>query len=195
MHGFANAVADWLVKTEAVSAEEKDLYSYAVFSVVVSAVPLFITLVVGLFMDMLYKSILFIVPFIMIRKFSGGFHLKSLNKCLFVSTLIIFVSLKAIDIVLNKEAYIVAVFLAIPSAALIFMESPVDSSERRLSDHEKTVFSRIAKFLVAVFITLILVLFYMGKNTIVVPLCFGIVLPGLLQLPCLLMRNRSNDAD
>lgn len=195
MHGFANAVADWLVKTEAVSEEEKDLYSYAVFSVVVSAVPLFITLVVGLFMDMLYKSILFIVPFIMIRKFSGGFHLKSLNKCLFVSTLIIFLSLKAIDIVLNKEAYIVAVFLAIPSAALIFMESPVDSAERRLSDHEKIVFSRIAKFLVAVFTTLILVLFYMGKNTIVVPLCFGIVLPGLLQLPCILMRNRTNDAD
>lgn len=195
IHRFADAVANWLVRSGAVSEQDKDLYSYAVFNVVFSSVPLWIAMSAGLLMDMLSKSILFILPFVMIRKFSGGFHLKSQNKCFIISTLIILAFLKAIDIVLEEEAYIITLALAILSAILIFVGSPVDSAERRLNEREKLVFSRIAKILVTAFISLILILFYIERHSIAVPISYGIVLPAVLQLPCLVMRNSSNATD
>lgn len=190
MYQVADAVASWLVKTGAISAEDFALYSYAMYSVMFISIPIFLSIVVGIFMDMLFESILFIAPFVLIRKFSGGFHLKSPTVCLFVSTGIISAFLWCIRLVFKYEMHSVNLVCALAFGILLFIKSPIDTEERKLSKREIIVFGRIAKAMVISFEAAILILTYFGKYGIAIPVSFGIILSGALQVPCCFNKDK-----
>ena len=190
MHRAADSVANWLVKGNAIGEEEAELYSYAMYSFLITSIPLILSIVVGTFMNMLLESILFIAPFVIIRKYSGGFHLKSPTVCLIVSTGIIAVFLLCIKFVLKYEFYPVALILAILSAILLFIKSPIDSEARKLSDRETIVFGKIAKSMVVIFLAVTFILTGFHIYRIAIPISFGIILPGALQVPCCFIKHK-----
>ncbi len=190
MHRVSNAVANWLLKVNAIGEEDKELYSYAMYSVLFTSIPLLLSTAVGLLMNMLLESILFIAPFVIIRKYSGGFHLKSPTVCLFISTGIIAVFLFCIKLVLKYELYPVALILAILSAILLFIKSPIDSEARKLSERETIVFGKIAKTMVVIFLAVTFILAGFHIYRIAIPISFGIILPGVLQVPCCFIKHK-----
>lgn len=190
MHKIADAVANWLVKTDAISAEDFALYSYAMYSVMFVSIPLILSIVVGILTNMLLESILFIAPFILIRKFSGGFHLKSPTVCLFVSTGIIAVFLFGIRFVLMHEIHSVPLVCMFILGILLFIKSPIDTEERKLSERETIVFGKIARIMVIAFWIVVLTLIWLHKYSIAIPISFGIILSGALQLPCCFIKRK-----
>lgn len=184
MHKAADAVANWLVKTEAISAEDFALYSYAMYSVMFVSIPLFLSVVVGILMNMPLESLLFIAPFVLIRKFSGGFHLKSPTVCLFVSTGIIAAFLFGIKLVLLHEVYFVPLVCMFILGILLFIKSPIDTEERKLSERETVVFGKIARIMVVAFWVAVMTLIWFQKYSVAIPISFGIILSGALQVPC-----------
>lgn len=184
MHRIADATADWLVKANAIKIEDRELYSYAMYSFLFAAAPLMLTMVIGIFMNMFLESVLFILPFAIIRKFSGGFHLKSPTVCIFVSTGIIIAFLCAIRFVLNHGIYWPVMIATVLCAVQLFIKSPIDSEARKLSEREVVIFGRLARCFVVVGLLLILVLVLLQNYEVAVPICFGIILSGVLQLPC-----------
>lgn len=190
MQRIANVVANWLVKTEAISNEDFALYSYAMYSVMFVSIPVFLSIVVGIFMDTLLESILFIAPFVLIRKYSGGFHLKSPTVCLFVSTGIIVAFLCGIKLVFNYEMFSATIFCAFIFGILLFVKSPIDTEERKLSKREAIVFGRIAKVMVVAFGFITLMLTCYNKFSIAIPIGFGIILSGALQVPCYFKKHK-----
>lgn len=177
-------MANWLVKTDAISAEDFDLYSYAMYSVMFVSIPIFLSIVVGILMNMLLESILFIAPFVIIRKYSGGFHLKSPTVCLFVSTGIIAAFLVGIRFSLNHKAYLAPLISMFLLGVLLFIKSPIDTEERKLSEQETVVFGKIARIMVIAFWVVVLTLVWFHKYSVAIPISFGIILSGALQVPC-----------
>lgn len=189
MHRVSDAVANWLVKTGAISAEDSTLYSYAMYSVMFVSIPLLLSVVVGVLMNMLLESLLFISPFVLIRKFSGGFHLKSPTACLFISTGIIAAFLFCIKLVLVYEFFLVPLVFMFVLGLLLFIKSPIDTEERKLSEREVVVFGKIARIMVVAFWTVVLVLVLFQKFSVAVPINFGIILSGALQVPCCFIKR------
>lgn len=190
MHKIADAVAYWLVKTDAIDAEDSALYSYAMYSVMFVSIPLILSIVVGILMNMLLESILFIAPFILIRKFSGGFHLKSPTVCLFVSTGIIAAFLFGIKFVIMHEVYLIPLVCMFILGILLFVKSPIDTEERKLSESETVVFGEIARIMVGTFLAVVLTLVWFHKYSVAIPISFGIILSGALQVPCCFMKRK-----
>lgn len=184
MHRIADATAYWLVKANAIKSEDRELYSYAMYSFLFAAAPLMLTMVIGIFMHMFLESILFILPFVIIRKFSGGFHLKSPTVCSFVSTGIIIAFLCTIRFVLNHGIYWPVAIATVLCAVQLFVKSPIDSDARKLSEREVVIFGRIARCFVVVGLIFVLIFAWLRNYTVAVPICFGIILSGVLQLPC-----------
>lgn len=190
MHRVADAVANWLVKTEAISAEDVALYSYAMYSVMFVSIPILLSIAVGMLMNMLLESLLFIAPFVMIRKFSGGFHLKSPTACLFISTGIIVAFLFGIKFVLIHEIYLVPLVCMFVLGLHLFIKSPIDTEERKLSERETIVFGKIARIMVVAFWTVVLILVWFQKFNVAIPINFGIILSGALQVPCCYLKRK-----
>ncbi|MGI5958596.1 MAG: accessory gene regulator ArgB-like protein [Massiliimalia sp.] len=181
-------ISAWLFKLGAISADEQELYQYAVYCFLFSSAPLIAMFIIGIFLGMWFESLLFILPFMLIRKFSGGFHLKSPVACFLVSTALLTAFLMVIQYMIEKEIYWLPLIFAFLSVVLLALFSPVDSQQRQLSEKEKTVFKRVA-IIISVTIFLLYILFMMcGLERIALPIGIGLILPALLQIPCLFAK-------
>ena len=177
-------VTKWLLQAGAISIEDKDLYEYAAYSFLFSLIPLFMAFIFGLALDMVTEGFLMILPFMFIRKFSGGLHLKSAKACLISSSVLLISLFLLIKMTHIYTAYFfcsVAVFLF---AIQLFMLSPIDSEARRLSEKERFVFRKVARIIVVLSCFIYFALAALKLYNIAVPVGYGIMLSGLLQLPC-----------
>ena len=73
----SRAVAKWLLKHGAISVNEKELYEYGIYSFLFTLTPLFLVLMVSIPLNMAVEGVLLITPFILLRKFAGGFHFQT----------------------------------------------------------------------------------------------------------------------
>ena len=62
----------WLVESETVHREDKELYEYAVYSLFLTVTPIVLILIIGSLLGKTIQGLIIIFPFMFIRKFSGG---------------------------------------------------------------------------------------------------------------------------
>lgn len=135
-------------------------------------------------MGVLLEGILMILPFMMIRKFSGGFHLKSSRVCFVASTCILSVFLLVIKAgIAAQHVVFFSVFVSL-SAIQVFLCSPIDNDSRMLKEKERLVFRRTARVMTLLFLVLYVFLLAFKMPMFYVPIGIGIILSALLQVPC-----------
>ena len=130
---FSKALVKWLLKTGAISQQDADVYEYGIYSFLFSLLPFALVLILTVPLGMVTEGFLLIVPFFFLRKFTGGFHFQSALPCLVTSTLLLLASLAGIKALLSKPP-LLAVYLAVYLSLIpIFLLSPIDSINRKLS--------------------------------------------------------------
>ena len=183
---FSSKAARWLLHAGAISVEDKGLFEYGIYSIVFTSIPLILVLIVGSFFHMVFEGVLMILPFMLIRKFCGGFHLRSPAACLIVSTAVLTAFLAAIRFTLYTQCFHWNFIMLLASFFLISKLSPVDSENRRLTIAEKKLFKRIAITLAGFFVLLYIVLVLLGQVRAAVSVGSGVILSAALQIPCLI---------
>lgn len=181
MQGITGAVADWLIREAVIEESERELYEYAVHSLFMLIAPLFMAIVIGLFFGELEMSMVLILPFMIIRKYSGGYHAKRQLVCLLLSSALLIACFQLAKCLQAGIVLSVAVCVAALSLAAF---SPVDSQNRRLTKEEIVSYGKTCKILVAVFVMLYFLLLVGKADTCATYLAYGIILPAVLQLPC-----------
>lgn len=186
---IANVTAKWLLRAGAISASDTELYEYGIYSFLFTMCPLGLVLIISLILDMVAEGILLIIPFILIRKFCGGFHFQSSILCGVVSTTVLTASLLGIDLVISAESFGWWVLVLLLAVGQIAVFSPIDSEGRRLTQKEKKVFKKIAIALSILTILICLMLITLHQMWAAVSVGSGLVLSATLQLPCLFMKK------
>ena len=146
----------------------------------------------GIIFNALLESTLLILPFMLIRKFSGGYHLSNPGICFATSTILLGFAvwgLTVINSTTSSTGLSVAVFL---SVVIICVFSPIDSEARRLSEKEIRVFGRWARVIAIAMLIVYIIFLVFKQNYIAFPIGFGIVLPACLQMPVLIKRLFAN---
>lgn len=82
-------IVEWLINHDAIKSEDKELYEYALYSLWLLATPLFLAIIIGGCLGGVKEGIIIVIPFMLIRKFSGGYHAKHLWICLIGSTILL----------------------------------------------------------------------------------------------------------
>ena len=127
-------IANWMIDQGEITREDKELYIYAIQSIVLTVSPIFLALVIGVVMRCPGRSVLVILPFALIRKFSGGYHAKSALVCLIASVMLI-IGCVSLPYLLEDSVFV----LVLTGFAIIGMGllSPVEHENRRISAKEK----------------------------------------------------------
>lgn len=183
MPRFAEKIAAWLVKANVIQSQEQALFAYAVSSLLFGMAPVFIVAMWGLAFGMLAESLIMIAPFIAIRKYSGGFHLKSLRQCIAATTFLLGTALLTVYILLQHETYIGLTVAVLIGSCSIFFCSPIDSEARHLTATERCAFRKIARYVLLGMLLLYSVFFILHYVRVFVPMGIGILLVSLLQVP------------
>ena len=101
-----------------------------------------------------------IFPFVVLRKFSGGYHAKKLHTCIMGSGFLLFL---CIMLSMHMQCdWKLAIATVIASVSLITF-SPIDSENRRLDTNEKRTYKKTTVFFVILFGLLDIALFLLGK--------------------------------
>lgn len=183
----ADVIADWLISCEAVKETDKELYSYAVYSILLTLSPLLLAIGFGICMGCVRQSVIIIMPFVIIRKFSGGYHSKHAWSCLIGSCLLLLLCIVLSFYV--KCGWILAL-ITVGAAVSLICFSPIDNENRVLSQDEHSRYKRITAVLVVIFLFVDVLLFLCQLHTYLICISIGIILSAGLQLPCIFKKVR-----
>ncbi|MBG9786589.1 accessory gene regulator ArgB-like protein [Brevibacillus laterosporus] len=128
---------------------------------------LIITILIGYFFDRLAETMTALLSFVLLRAFSGGYHLKSLDGCVVV-TVGIMVLIPYIPM-----ASITTVVLTAISALLVLIQAPNNVYDEVRVPREKHLFFKIVSVLIVcsnfVFISPILSLSFFVQSILLIP--------------------------
>lgn len=187
---ISSRIVKWLLRAGAISENDRELYEFAAYSFLFSLLPLVLVMLLGCASGMLVEGVLMILPFMLIRKFSGGFHLQSPGVCFVSSTLLLSAFLFLIRLVIDEQRLIIFTCLALASTLQVFFCSPIDNEARKLSGKERAVFKKVARIMSVLFLAVYIALMSFDQNRFAVPVGAGIVLTALLQIPCFFTMKR-----
>lgn len=185
MNYLSKCITRWLLEREIIDWEDKELYEYAVYSLILTVGPLVLILIIGGLSGKVIESLTIIFPFMFIRKFSGGIHAKELWVCLLSSCGILFLTVWLVDKLNNETILSISVLAALFCLVVV---SPIDSENRRLSIKEKKEYKIITIYMTAAFVVIYGILLYTEFKVYAVGIAEGIILTAVLQIPCIVKR-------
>lgn len=180
MEKCANIIADWLINCKVVEETDKELYSYAVYSILLSLSPLALAIGFGICMGCVRQSVTIIMPFVIIRKFSGGYHTKHAWSCLIWSCLLL---LLCIVMSFYIKCGWGTALVTVGAAVSLVCFSPIDNENRTLEQEEYSRYKRMTAVLIIMFLFMDALLFAFQSYTYSICVSIGIVLSAGLQVP------------
>lgn len=189
---ISKRLVKWLLDTGAISQNQEELFSFAIYTLLFNMAPLLLVVVIGSLFDLIKEGILMLIPFLLIRKFTGGFHLQSPTICSIFSVLLLFGGMLLTRMVVESNGIGFFSILICLAAIQIFCISPIDSDARRLTAAERVVFRRVARYFLLVFGSLYITLCVFDLFSLAAYIGMGILLAGLLQAPCLFQKVYQN---
>lgn len=188
IHIVSDAIAKWLEMEGAVSSEDQALYAYAAYSFLFGTLPIGIVMLLGSCFGLLQEGIVLIVPFMMLRKFCGGFHLKSSGICFVATVGILTFSLGLVMYIVRTEQMGLLSVLVCLSVLSLCIFSPIANQARKLSKKEWIVFGTVARVLLLIFLAIYFYLSFHASMRHSTAFGVGILLVGVLQVPCVLRK-------
>ena len=173
MEGVRNSIINWLIKNSAISEENRELYEYAVYSAELLILPVIMAIVIGWLAGSIINGVLLIVPFMLLKKYSGGYHAKKLSICMIISTILltIIIRLSICDI---KPVYMyIATCITIIELCMV---SPIQSDNKVLNEKEIRHYKKIAVMQLEVYSIVIICTSILSYFTVAKCMSIGIIL-------------------
>ncbi len=186
MEHVLRALSNWLVQQDAIESSDRELYEYAIYSFLISVMPLAIFLIVSGIMGMLLEGLLIVIPFMVIRKFSGGYHARHAFTCMFISVGLLTSSFYVIT---HADCSWLFHILAAISGLSVAFNSPIDSENKRLKEDEIKQYRHTTYLLIIISVGLYSVLVVLHQTHYAVCIAVSLVLTALMQLPCILKKK------
>ena len=81
-------IINWLIKSKAIKDDERELYEYALYSIVLLLSPAFISIAIGCIMGIPINGVLMVIPFLFFNIFIP--HCSFFNLIFYIVSIILF---------------------------------------------------------------------------------------------------------
>ncbi len=156
--GISAELTDKLINLKTINPEDREIYEFGIRHIFVTILNIFTVFIIGLTLDMTKEAMFFILSFIPLRIFAGGFHFNTPMKCYIFSSCFIAAVLLAMRY--YSIPLLIYCILYCISSALILIFAPVEDKNKPLEQIEKKVYRKrtIIVFLTETIIVLALYL-------------------------------------
>lgn len=128
---------DYQIENRLISDEERDTYKYAYIILVEEVLNILIATIIGVYFELFFLVLIFLLSYIPLRRYAGGFHAENGGSCCGISGLIILLICLWFQI-MNMPIICFVESSILPIAHfVIFVFAPIDSSNKRLSELER----------------------------------------------------------
>jgi accessory gene regulator B len=169
-----------LVNKNIIETDKQQIYTYGIKQGILIIINIATVVAIGLVLVMLAESIVFLVTYILIRTYAGGYHAKSQLGCYIFSTVAITVILLGIKHI--TFSCFICLIAALISAIVIYVLSPIENINKPLSKKEKIMYGKKSRTLVGIFTTLSLIMWFIGIKSIAKSIIMAMLLVGVLMI-------------
>lgn len=188
MERCTGKITDWLIKCGAIPETDRELYEYAIYSILLSLSPMLLALAIGALFGSAVQGGLTITPFVILRKFSGGYHAKSARVCFISSSLLLVLCIFLSSVIKCDIKLLVATILSAISLAYF---SPLENENRLLSREEQKRYKKVVIKLLICFGLVELCLLCLGMTEWLVCISIGMMLTAFLQGLCIVKNLKT----
>ena len=155
---MTNMLTNFIIQHSDVKREDADIIAFGVKYGLITLAEILGMVVISFLMRELIPGAVILIAVISIRVYAGGYHAKTLPRCVVMSTILftlIILGYKMLYLPIIVKG-LIALFLGV----LILIFSPVENDNRRLSKNEKKVFKNRA----LLFYSISLIIFMLIKK-------------------------------
>ena len=133
-------VTDRLLSRNAIKDEDYEIYQYGLEQLFTSILNMLTLLVIGSIMGMIWQGIIFVLSFMLLRKYAGGYHASTPLGCYLLTTLIITVALSVMKYF--EISILIYLVLLMVSSVIVYMLTPVEAVNKGLDKIEKIIYRK-----------------------------------------------------
>lgn len=140
MEKIAARITEWLIAKKAVTVDEKEIYAYGVFHLMLNIIDTISIMLLALLFHDVISTVIYILCFCTLRRYAGGYHAKTVITCYLLTLTSSFGML----VLLQQFEIPTAVQMAlwIISGIFILLFAPVQNENKILDETEKKVFKK-----------------------------------------------------
>ena len=130
-----------LIKRNVIEEKDRQIYLYGLYEGIIILENIIITIFIGFWFGNLIQTFMFLVAYIPLRSYAGGYHAKTEKKCFFYSVILVLMVQICFWMMENMDTRIIVGSFLI-SIFIVHCYSPVESKNKPLSENEKKCFRR-----------------------------------------------------
>lgn len=134
-------ILNQLIECQTIREEDKDLYAYGLQQGIHIIANILTTIIIGYLFGMVWQTILFMISYLPLRSFAGGFHARTQLRCYLYSIILTVTVLMIIKFI--PWTYFIYMGLALVAGIIIFMLAPIEDCNKRLDRTEKAVYKKL----------------------------------------------------
>lgn len=185
---LAHKISSFFVEYGNASEEDRDIYEYGIIIALSTLMNLFITLCIGLILNIPYQLIAYIIPFFLLRSSAGGYHAKTFWGCVIASSFIILTVVLLVRYTPNSHYFLLVFLFSIVSIAIILLFAPAISPDQNV-DLEYPIIPKKRSLIFTVISIVVEIIFYF-LNMYVYMFCIsvGMLTASITLLPSIFIR-------
>lgn len=139
MNYITDLIVQFMLKHSVIEAEDAEIYKFGFNQLIFVSINLMTTVIIGILFSMIFESVIFLVSYMVVRVYAGGYHAKTQFRCYIISSLFIVLALLGVRYI-NWEGFLSIIAITI-SAMIIFKLSPVETKNKPLDDIERKIYT------------------------------------------------------
>lgn len=192
--GFlSNYLTELLLRKGIIEESKKPIYKYGFEIIFSSIISILLILVAGLIFNVFLESIIFLAVIIPLRQYTGGYHANSYLVCNigFIAIFLIIVFSYKMGQTNNyfENLYIP---ILIFSETIIFILSPIENENKKLTEIKKVRFKKIS-IILSLLICLIIILLLLFNNILYSFITLILLVTSIMMLIPFLERRVKNE--
>lgn len=178
-------ILDRQLKNGMISGEDTSVYRYGYTLVLEVMINIIIAIIIGLISGELVSVALFMVMFIPLRSYCGGYHASKTWICIILSNIAVAGVVLAVKKFQLAVDYVPLLAAEVICTAVILLLAPIQSEAKKLSDNEKQVYKKYVRFILIielVFAIIFFLIFRLNKYGLIIVMVHIIQAVSLLAV-------------
>ena len=176
--GITEKITASLIRNGAVASEDADLYSYGIRQGLFMMLNIVTTLIIGLLFAVLEESVIFMIAYIPLRTYAGGYHAKTQLRCYLFSVLMLSAAFGGIKLVhWTDPGYFIITLCA---AIIIILLAPLESENKPFNEIEKAVYKKRTHIILSILTAIALIFWLSGSKLISISITMALAVTALM---------------
>ena len=183
------------LEEKTISKEDINIYRYGYTLVCEVFINIIIAIIIATILKEWILVVLFLIIYIPLRSYCGGWHADKLWKCTIYSNLILVLLIISNEYAIRMVTGIIFLIVFIVCALPIFYMAPVDTESKPISIDEKKVYKKKIKIIVLLHFFIVAAMLFVDRNKIMYVIVFAYITQAVMLIIEKICRKIKKDIE